>query len=345
MKKISIRGPIISSNQQWIYDWLDMEATSPKKVNQELEQATNNEEIEVEINSGGGYVFEGSEIYTALKSYQGNVKIKVLGIAASAASVIAMAGNKVAMAPTAQMMIHNASSIAMGDYRDMDHESKVLKNVNQTISSAYRIKTGMEEKELLEMMDEETWLTPQQAKEQGFIDEIMFDNEMKFVASEDTNQMLPQAVIDKLRNEFLDHKKFTNYANEEESAPMDLEKLKNDYPDLYEQVKNEGYQNGTKDENNRIKAIEDLDIPGSEELINKAKFETNATAEKVAMDIIKAQKTQGQNIFNQTKQEAKELDDIQGSEAPENKKPEEQEIEEKASSIANFINKKRGGNK
>ncbi|MFC4403311.1 head maturation protease, ClpP-related [Gracilibacillus xinjiangensis] len=345
MKKISIRGPIISSNQQWIYDWLDMEATSPKKVNRELATASNNEDIEVEINSGGGYVFEGSEIYTALKSYPGNVTVKVLGIAASAASVIAMAGKKVIMAPTAQMMIHNAASIAIGDYRDMDHEAKVLKNVNQTISSAYRIKTGMEEQELLDMMDDETWLTPQQAKEKGFIDEVMFENDMQFVASDETNQMLPQSVIDKLRNEILEKQEFTNQVkNEQEDVePMDIEKLKNDYPELYKQVKAEGHEEGVKAENSRIKAIEELDIPGSEELVNKAKFETKATAENVAIDIIKAQKEKGQNIFNQVKNEAAELNDVYGTATPENNSNDEKEREDTASSIANFINKKRGG--
>jgi ATP-dependent Clp protease, protease subunit len=198
MAKVSIKGPIISNNDQWIYDWLDMDATSPKMVQEQVEKAEG-QDLTVEINSGGGSVFDGSEIYTALKDYPGNVTVKIVGLAASAASVIAMAGDKVMMSPTSQMMIHNATVYAGGDYRDMDHMSNVLKNVNQTVANAYKLRTGKEDEELLSLMDSETWFTPQQALEKGFIDEIMF-NEMKFAASYN-NGMLPQEVIDKLKNE------------------------------------------------------------------------------------------------------------------------------------------------
>lgn len=194
-----IKGPIISNDDQWIYDWLDMEATSPKSVSAQIEKA-NGDDLEVEINSGGGSVFDGSEIYTSLKDYPGNVTVKIVGIAASAASVIAMAGKKVLMSPTSQMMIHNASIWAAGDYRDMDHMSNVLKNVNQTVANAYKLKTGKTDEELLSLMDAETWFTPQQALENKFIDEIMFNNEMKFAASYNSG-MLPPEVIGKLRNE------------------------------------------------------------------------------------------------------------------------------------------------
>jgi ATP-dependent Clp protease, protease subunit len=199
MAKVSIRGPIISNNDQWIYDWLDMEATSPKMVQEQIANA-NGEDLDVEINSGGGSVFDGSEIYTALKEYSGNVTTKILGIAASAASVIAMAGDTIKMTPTSQMMIHNASIWANGDYRDMDHMSGILKNVNQTIANAYKLKSGKTDEELLKMMDDETWFTPQQALEHNLIDEIMFENSVQLVASHNSG-ILPKEVIEKLRNE------------------------------------------------------------------------------------------------------------------------------------------------
>ena len=198
MAKVSIKGPIISNNDQWIYDWLDMDATSPKMVSEQIDKAEG-QDLTVEINSGGGSVFDGSEIYTALKDYPGNVTVKIVGLAASAASVIAMAGDKVLMSPTSQMMIHNATVYAGGDYRDFEHTSNILKNVNQTVANAYKLRTGKEDDELLSLMDSETWFTPQQALENGFIDEIMF-NEMKFAASHNSG-MLPQEVIDKLKNE------------------------------------------------------------------------------------------------------------------------------------------------
>lgn len=198
--KISVKGPIIDSDEQWIYDWFEVEATSPKKVIDLINQAKNNEDLEIEINSGGGSVFAGSEIYTALKSYSGKVTTKVIGLAASAASVIAMAGDKILISPTGQIMIHNASGGFGGDYRDMEKGAEILKNVNATISNAYRIKTGLSSDELLDMMNKETWLTPQQALEKKFVDEIMFTNDIKLVASIN-NGMLPQEVINKMKME------------------------------------------------------------------------------------------------------------------------------------------------
>src|SRR5690625_1082365 len=196
--KIEIKGVIVSNNDMWIYEWFEMDAVSPNVVNEQLEKA-NGEDIEVVINSGGGDVFAGSEIYTAIKEYKGNVTTKIVGIAASAASVIAMAGDRVLMSPTAQMMIHNVSSMAWGDYRDLEHEAEVLKNYNKTISNAYRIKSDLEESELLEMMSKETWLTSQQALNLNLIDEVMFENQTpKLVASGPGT--IPQVVIDKIRN-------------------------------------------------------------------------------------------------------------------------------------------------
>ena len=199
MAKINIKGAIVSNNHQGIYDFFGIEAISPNIVTEEMEKA-NGEALEVDINSGGGDVFAGSEIYTALKSYGGDVTTRIVGVAASAASVIAMAGKKVLMSPTAQIMIHNVSSYTAGDHRDMQHEADVLKNYNKTIANAYRIKSGLDESKLLDMMNKETWLTSEQAIELGFIDEVMFENEVKLVASFDRSAMLPPEVINKIRN-------------------------------------------------------------------------------------------------------------------------------------------------
>ena len=198
-KKVNVKGPIVSSDESWIYDWFGIENTSPKSVNKAIEEA-NGDELEVEINSGGGSVFAGSEIYTALRSYQGNVTVKIVGLAASAASVIAMAGKKVVMSPTAQMMIHNVSSRASGDYRDMEHTAEILKNANETIANSYRLKSGMSQEELLAMMDKETWMTADKAKEYGLIDEVMFENQIQLVASTGYSGLLPNEVINKMRN-------------------------------------------------------------------------------------------------------------------------------------------------
>lgn len=120
--KISIRGPIVSSNQHRFYQFYGMEATSPRSVADALAKG-NGERAEVEINSGGGEIFAASEIYTALRSYAGGVHIRIVGLAASAASIIAMAGES-EMTPTGMMMIHNVQTEASGDYRQMEHTAR-----------------------------------------------------------------------------------------------------------------------------------------------------------------------------------------------------------------------------
>lgn len=176
MKKINVSGPIVDNNLQRIYDWIGFEATSPSKVISSLPQ--DNSEIEVLINSVGGDVFAASEIFTALKGYNGNVTVKIIGLAASAASVIAMAGDKVLISPTAQMMIHNVSTGVSGDYRTFEHTAEVLKSANQSIINAYKTKTSKSDEELQSLMDIESWFNAQTAVEHGFADEIMFNEKI-----------------------------------------------------------------------------------------------------------------------------------------------------------------------
>jgi ATP-dependent Clp protease, protease subunit len=199
---VNIKGAIISNDEEWIYEMFGVEATSPRMVDEALKEA-GGQDVVVSINSGGGSVFDGSEIYTSLRSYEGNVETQVVGLAASAASFIALAGDKVVISPTGQMMIHNASTVARGDHNDMNRASDMLKGVNQTIANAYKIKSGMEEEELLTLMEKETWITPQMAIEYKLVDEIMFENkELKLAASAVSN-VIPQKVIEGVRNGML----------------------------------------------------------------------------------------------------------------------------------------------
>lgn len=174
MKQIDIKGTVVSSDDAWVYEWYGIEAVSPDKVTKALLNA-NNEPVKVIINSGGGSVFAGYEIYNALRTYSGKVTIEVHGLAASIASVIAMAG-ECKMSPVSQMMIHNVSTMASGDYRAMEHSVDVLKKSNITIAGAYALKSGKDEKQFLDMMNNETWLTAKEALSLGLIDGIMFSN-------------------------------------------------------------------------------------------------------------------------------------------------------------------------
>lgn len=197
-KTVNIKGVIVGDDEKWIYDWFEIAATSPRDVQAELNDA-NGEEVDVIINSGGGSMFAGSEIYTSLKGYRGKTTAKIVGLAASAASVGAVGCDTVAISPTGQIMIHNVWSYASGDYRDMQHTSDVLKNLNTSIANAYRLKTNLDEQELLDMMDKETWLSAQQAVEKGFADEIMFDAGRQLAASVGAAGLLPPEVLEKMR--------------------------------------------------------------------------------------------------------------------------------------------------
>jgi len=184
--ELRIDGYIVADEDKWIYDWFEYPAICPKDVTSVLKELEG-KPLTVKINSYGGDVWSGSVIYTALKDYKGYVTVKVDGLAASAASVIAMSGDKIMMSPTAQMMIHNASSSASGDYRDMEQAAEFLKNVNSAISNAYMVKSGMDKDALLDLMDKETWLTAQEALDYKLIDEMMFADEL---ATPDVTNML-----------------------------------------------------------------------------------------------------------------------------------------------------------
>ena len=201
--KIDIKGVIVTNDDAWIYDWFGETYTSPKNVSAALEEA-NGEDVDIDINSVGGDVFAGSEIYAAIRSYPGAVNIHVVGLAASAASVIACAG-KSDIAPTAQMMVHNVSTYASGNYHVMDKASDKLKQANRAIAAAYVEKSGMSEKDALDLMDAETWITAQDAVDYGLIDKIagsqnsIQDEDASVRLAASVGGMLPPSVINKMQ--------------------------------------------------------------------------------------------------------------------------------------------------
>lgn len=195
MAKVNIKGTIVSNDEKWIYDWFGIQATSPADVETQIN--SDNEEIVIEINSPGGDVFAGSEIYTMLRSVDRKKKCNIVGLAASAASVIAMACETY-MSPTAQLMIHNVSTVCGGDYNSMEHMSEVLKSANKSIAAAYVSKTGKSEEEILNLMNNETWFTAEEAKKLGLIDGVMFEN-TQLVAS--FGNIIPREIIAKMQNE------------------------------------------------------------------------------------------------------------------------------------------------
>lgn len=175
MKTINVDGMITNNDDAEIYrDWIGMTVACPNDISDALPD--DNADIIVEINSGGGEVDAASQMYTALRDYPGKVTTKICSAAYSAASYLAMAGDKVEISPAAKMMIHNSSSGAMGDYHDMDKTSQMLRATNETIANVYAKKCKRSVNDLLDLMDKETWLSPQDAIDLGLADcEIDFD--------------------------------------------------------------------------------------------------------------------------------------------------------------------------
>ena len=133
-------------------------------------------DITVWINSPGGNVFAAAEIYTMLQEYKGAVTVKIASLAASAASVIAMAGSRVLMSPTALLMIHDPSTIAMGNAKDMEKAIETLNEVKESIINAYAAKSGLRHNKIAELMSNETWMNAKKAVELGFADEVLFES-------------------------------------------------------------------------------------------------------------------------------------------------------------------------
>ena len=150
--------------------WYNDEIT-PEMFKEELYSEAG--DITVWINSPGGDCIAAARIYNMLRDYPHSVTVKIDGLAASAATVVAMAGDKVLMSPAALFMIHNPSTIAWGDHNEMRKTIDVLTEVKESIINAYELRTGLDRKKLDKLMDDETWLNANKAIEYGFVDELM----------------------------------------------------------------------------------------------------------------------------------------------------------------------------
>lgn len=170
--KIEVKGPIVSNDTAWIYHYFGWDACSPKDISKKLAEAAGDDVI-LEINSPGGSCVYGYEMYTALMEYEGKVTAHVI-MAASAASLLACAADEALASDTCIFMIHNTKSVSEGDYRDMQASAGLLLEFNAGVINAYVRKTRKSREELQEMMDNETYMSPQKAIENGFIDGYMF---------------------------------------------------------------------------------------------------------------------------------------------------------------------------
>lgn len=197
MTTLNLNGPVVGNDSSWIYDFLGIDCINPGKVQEALSDA--DDSVVINLSSGGGEVTAASEIYTALRQADQDVAINITGMAASAASVIAMAGDTVNISPTAQFMIHQASvANTNGNKDDLSHLADILDVTDQSIAQAYVDRTSLDLSTIVQMMADETFLTAKQAVDYGFVDNIMFASEGQQVTNSVESGLLSTNVINKV---------------------------------------------------------------------------------------------------------------------------------------------------
>ena len=201
--------------------WWGDEIT-PALFRDELSKVSGN--LTVWLNSPGGDVFAASQIYTMLRNHNGKVTVKIDGLAASAASVVAMAGDEVFISPTGMIMIHNPMTYASGNKSDMEQAIRLLDEVKESIINAYARKTKLSRNKISRLMDEETWFNAEKAVQLGFVDGILFDEpSRKDDEPDDKNPTSMMYSVSKSRNAFLN--KISATAEPVKGTPIDqLEK-------------------------------------------------------------------------------------------------------------------------
>ena len=202
------------SDETW---WGD--EVTPKAFKDELQAGEG--PITVWINSPGGDVFAAAQIYNMLMDYPSEITVKIDALAASAASVVAMAGTKVCVSPLAMIMIHNPATIAIGDTEEMQKAINMLAEVKESIMNAYEIKTGLSRHKISQLMDGETWMNAKEAVKLGFADEILFREGEKPEPEDDkTVEMLfsRKAVTDSLLSRLIPPKMQQPVADKEDAG-------------------------------------------------------------------------------------------------------------------------------
>lgn len=280
-------------------------------------------EIVVRINSPGGDVFAANAIYTRLKDNAATITVKIDGWAASAATIIAAAGDKVLIARNGVMMYHDPAMNLRGYFKadELEKQIAALAVIKNSIVNALAMKTGKTEEEVSEIMKAETWYTGAEAVENGFADELMFEEKDVETEVQDDCRVvvnsvafdlspfrsIPKALLNSrpARNGggFTD----THQHQQEKEKKTDMEiknveQLEQAYPDLVKQIRD----HATAAERARIKAIEDLALNGFETIVNTAKFEKPESAADVAMKIVAAQKKQGEAFLDSRDKDVKD---------------------------------------
>ena len=348
-----IYGDIVLYDMEW-WNWPD--DVIPHRFRQELTDLGDVDTIHVRINSGGGSVFGAYAIMNLLKGHKAHIITYNDGIAASAATLIAMAGDKIVAALGSLWMVHLPETEVRGNVNVLQKGIDILKTITESMIDVYHARTGIEKAEVEKMLNEDTWLTGAQALEKGFVDEVAGLRVEAYLNEDKTSAFFNGLTIDladvcnkeafvaMLPTKAL-HKPDgaapaapVNMSHPEPAAGeptpqnieeviMTLEELKAKYPDIHKAAFDEGaaqgVTNGITDERARIQEIDDMALPGMETLTNQAKFETGITAGEYAVEIVKAQKKKGADYLSSAQADAAEAGEVPPAGAPQDDAAEE----------------------
>ena len=311
----------IGSDEYW-------DDISDKAFKQDIENLGDVENIILHINSPGGSVFSAVAIANTLKNHKAKITANIDGLAASAATIITSACDTVKMPKNALFMVHNPITFAYGNNQDMQKTLEMLNKVKNSIIETYLNKAKTDKETLSELMNNETWMSAEEAKEYGFIDEILDENVEKeiienkliinnmafdisrFKNFKEKKNQEPRVInisVNSTGNPEEIADKFRNILNSTENQKnkggnMTLEELKNKFPELYNQIFNEGKEAGITKERERMREIDNLDVSNYSELVENAKYNEPVEASVLAVNILNKQKEERiqklQNIKN-----------------------------------------------
>lgn len=249
-------------------------------------------EIILRINSSGGDIFEAQAMYNYLKNSSAKVKVIIDGLAASAASIVAMCGDIVIMPENALLMIHNPSGALFGDSADFQDMAGVLEKISDSMAGIYSEKTGLEKIKIREFMNAETWFSAREAFEYKFIDSIGEPVEISANANGLLKNKYGSALINKLPEKFKNNYYSQAVNNKNKNEKLKPEKLKAEY------------DAGIKAERERLKELDDLNAPGRENLIYEAKYKTFENAKDIAINLLKLENIQARKVESENLESA-----------------------------------------
>ena len=348
---INLYGEVV---QETPIDWWTGEAVDGLYISlndflKDLDSLKDADSVTFHINSIGGDVSAGLSIYNRIRALNAETTTIVDGLAASAASVIAQAGDKRLVSLGAQTMIHGASTLMVGYYNDQDLQrvDEGIKTVNKSLADLYAERSGKDSAEILEMMEAETWMTPDEAVENGFADEVIGREEpivdkvegMKNalvvngvlhrfgkipLPSMSVNSTLAQSqIVSGSEPPTIDN---SLHSKEGGNLKMTLEEMRESYPELVKQIEDEAVsaactkseadvqasvQDALKAERERIKEIDSIaQMVGDPEMVNKAKYEEPVNASELALKAMQAQQAAGNTYVRNRAEEMKETEDV-----------------------------------